>query len=281
MKNTANKHKLTRYFIIYFPLYSEFSIFSGKKHLHKSKVTESRSTGKQKMKKIYFLDERLCFPPVEYASEEGIVALGGDLSPERLLLAYRSGIFPWYNPGEPIIWWSPDPRFVLYPSKLKVSKSSRQILKKGLFEVSYDRAFEQVIAHCQQVARKGQHGTWITNEMREAYVQMHRMGYAHSVEVWQEGKLVGGLYGLSLGRVFFGESMFSLVSNASKIGFITLCRRLENEGFSLIDCQVYTQYLESLGAELIPRKQFISELQEALKHPTLKGNWGEFFKNSI
>ncbi|WP_038029208.1 leucyl/phenylalanyl-tRNA--protein transferase [Thermonema rossianum] len=227
---------------------------------------------------IHFLGKALYFPPVEEASEEGIVAIGGDLSHERLLLAYRSGIFPWYNPGEPIIWWSPDPRFVLYPAKLKVSKSSRQILKKRIFEVTYDKDFVSVITHCQQVPRKGQHGTWITEEMKQAYIHMHRLGYAHSVEVWQAGQLVGGLYGLSMGRVFFGESMFSLVSNASKVGFITLCRTLEAEGFHLIDCQVYTQYLESLGAELIPRRQFIEELQTALAMPSITGNWGELFQ---
>lgn len=233
------------------------------------------------MEELYFLDHRLYFPPVEQASREGIVAIGGDLSTERLLLAYRSGIFPWYNPGEPIIWWSPDPRFVLYPPKLKVSKSTRQILKKGVFEVTYDQDFAAVIDRCQKVPRRGQEGTWITEEMKEAYIRMHRLGYAHSVEVWQDGQLAGGLYGLSLGRVFFGESMFSLVSNASKIGFTTLCRTLEAHGFHFIDCQVYTQYLESLGAELIPRSLFLSELQAALNYPSLTRNWGELFKKDI
>jgi leucyl/phenylalanyl-tRNA--protein transferase len=222
----------------------------------------------------YFLDEQLYFPPVSRASSEGIVAIGGDLSEERLLLAYQSGIFPWFSEGEPIIWWSPDPRFVLYPSQIKVSKSMQQLFRKQVFEVTFDKDFEQVILNCKEIKRKGQRGTWITDEMVEAYCRLHRKGFAHSVEVWQEHTLVGGLYGLSLGNCFFGESMFAKVSNASKYGFITLTKRLEQKGFSFIDCQVHTEHLESLGATFISRKNFLHQLQEALKQTTLQGDWG-------
>jgi leucyl/phenylalanyl-tRNA--protein transferase len=222
----------------------------------------------------YFLDEQLYFPPVSRASSEGIVAIGGDLSEERLFLAYQSGIFPWFSEGEPIIWWSPDPRFVLYPSQIKVSKSMQQLFRKQVFEVTFDKDFEQVILNCKEIKRKGQRGTWITDEMVEAYCRLHRKGFAHSVEVWQEHTLVGGLYGLSLGNCFFGESMFAKVSNASKYGFITLTKRLEQKGFSFIDCQVHTEHLESLGATFISRKNFLHQLQEALKQTTLQGDWG-------
>jgi leucyl/phenylalanyl-tRNA--protein transferase len=222
----------------------------------------------------YFLDEQLYFPPVSRASSEGIVAIGGDLSEQRLLLAYQSGIFPWFSEGEPIIWWSPDPRFVLYPSQIKVSKSMQQLFRKQVFEVTFDKDFEQVILNCKEIKRKGQRGTWITDEMVEAYCRLHRKGFAHSVEVWQEHTLVGGLYGLSLGNCFFGESMFTKVSNASKYGFITLTKRLEQKGFSFIDCQVHTEHLESLGATFISRKNFLHQLQEALKQTTLQGDWG-------
>lgn len=222
----------------------------------------------------YFLDEQLYFPPVSRASSEGIVAIGGDLSEQRLLLAYQSGIFPWFSEGEPIIWWSPDPRFVLYPSQIKVSKSMQQLFRKQVFEVTFDKDFEQVILNCKEIKREGQRGTWITDEMVEAYCRLHRKGFAHSVEVWQEHTLVGGLYGLSLGNCFFGESMFTKVSNASKYGFITLTKRLEQKGFSFIDCQVHTEHLESLGATFISRKNFLHQLQEALKQTTLQGDWG-------
>jgi leucyl/phenylalanyl-tRNA--protein transferase len=222
----------------------------------------------------YFLDEQLYFPPVSRASSEGIVAIGGDLSEQRLLLAYQSGIFPWFSEGEPIIWWSPDPRFVLYPSQIKVSKSMQQLFRKQVFEVTFDKDFEQVILNCKEIKREGQRGTWITDEMVEAYCRLHRKGFAHSVEVWQEHTLVGGLYGLSLGNCFFGESMFAKVSNASKYGFITLTKRLEQKGFSFIDCQVHTEHLESLGATFISRKNFLHQLQEALKQTTLQGDWG-------
>ncbi|MCU0437867.1 MAG: leucyl/phenylalanyl-tRNA--protein transferase [Raineya sp.] len=227
----------------------------------------------------YFLGDELYFPPVIRASSEGVVAIGGDLSEERLLLAYQSGIFPWFSDGEPIIWWSPDPRFVLYPSNIKISKSMQQLLRKNAFEVTFDKDFEQVILNCKKIKREGQKGTWITDDMVAAYYSLHQKGVVHSVEVWQSGVLVGGLYGLSLGDSFFGESMFAKVSNASKYGFITLVKALEKKGFSLIDCQVHTDHLESLGAEYIPRKKFLETLKKSLQKETLQGNWGVLLTN--
>lgn len=220
------------------------------------------------------LDDSLYFPPVHYADEHGILAFGGDLSVERLLLAYQSGIFPWYSEEDPtIMWWAPDPRFVLYPDKLKVSKSMRQVLKKGLFEVTFDQHFREVMVACQQIKREGQYGTWITEEMLNGYCQLHEQGFAHSVEVWQQGELVGGLYGVSLGQCFFGESMFAKASNASKTGFITLVQKLNQLGIKLIDCQVHTNHLESLGAEEIPRNEYMHLLSQHLQQPTYRGNW--------
>ncbi len=186
-------------------------------------------------------------------------------------------IFPWFNADEPIVWWAPDPRFVLYPDRLKVSKSMKQVLRKEIFDVTYDQDFSGVIEGCQQIYRPGQRGTWITEEMRQAYIALHQKGYAHSVEVWQGGELVGGLYGVSLGRAYFGESMFARVSNASKVGFIKLVEQLRKNKFQLIDCQVYTKHLESLGAESIPREQFMTELAQSLAYDTLIGNWGKVF----
>ncbi len=206
-----------------------------------------------------FLDENLWFPPVDEAEEDGLLAAGGDLSIDRLLLAYRSGIFPWYDEGIPL-WWCPDPRFVLYPDELRVSKSMKQLLKKDAFDFTVNKAFEQVIANCRAATRRGQDGTWITEEVLAAYIQLHKLGYAHSAEVWKNGELLGGLYGIRMGKVFFGESMFSLVSNASKYAFIKWVELLKEEGVELIDCQVYTEHLESLGARMIPRKNFISQL---------------------
>ncbi len=217
----------------------------------------------------------LYFPPPEEAHSNGMLAVGGDLSPERLLHAYSHGIFPWYNPGDPIIWWTPDPRFVLFPERLKVHKSMRPYFNQQKFSVSYDREFEQVIHHCQRNHRKGQYGgTWITEEMVQAYTNLHRLGHAHSVEVWQDGELVGGLYGVALGKVFFGESMFTLVSNASKYGFISFVRQLEKEGYRLIDCQQQTRHLASLGAEAIPRGRFLEILKENRVLPLTPGGWG-------
>lgn len=229
----------------------------------------------------YFLDDTLYFPPVKEANNYGILAIGGDLKPERLLLAYRSGIFPWFSEGEPIIWWSPDPRFVLFPEKLKVAKSMRPIFNQKRFSITYDQAFSEVITQCRQTYRPGQHGTWITDDMQAAYQNLHQQGYAHSVEVRNaEGKLVGGLYGISLGACFFGESMFSHESNASKAGFITLVRDLQKRGIQLVDCQVHTPHLESLGAEMILREDFIDLIQKLLQVPTLQGNWQELFSTT-
>jgi leucyl/phenylalanyl-tRNA--protein transferase len=222
---------------------------------------------------IYRLTDALRFPPVDRADPDGLLAVGGDLSIERLLLAYRSGIFPWYSEDDPILWWSPDPRFVLFPSRLKVSSSMQRVLKGGVFRVTLDQGFRAVMVRCGTVPRRGQSGTWITNEMLEAYTRLHEAGYAHSVEVWKGSVLAGGLYGVSLGRAFFGESMFTEVSNASKVGLITLVRRLEAAGFTLIDSQVYTRHLESLGAEEIPRSEYLGRLRECLSAPTWRGKW--------
>jgi len=205
---------------------------------------------------LYALNTELIFPPVGHAEPDGLLAIGGDLSIERLLLAYRQGIFPWYE-GQHILWWSPDPRFVLFPEELKESKSMRQLIRKGTFRFTIDKAFREVIANCKVISRRGQAGTWITDEVQQAYGKLHEAGYAHSAEAWLDGQLVGGLYGIRLGRAFFGESMFSKTSNASKYAFINYVRQLRSEGVELIDCQVYTEHLESLGARMIPRKDFI------------------------
>lgn len=208
---------------------------------------------------MYYLSKALYFPPVEAAIYDGLLAVGGDLSVERLLLAYRSGIFPWFEYEEPILWWSPNPRFVLFPGELKISKSMKQVLRNSEFEVTMNQDFRKVIASCSEVKRRDQHGTWITNKMIDAYTKLHELGYAKSIEVWLEGKIVGGLYGVDLGNgVFSGESMFSSVSNASKVGFITF---VENSNYNLIDCQVHTKHLESLGAKHIPRTAFLKYLK--------------------
>jgi leucyl/phenylalanyl-tRNA--protein transferase len=222
---------------------------------------------------VYRLPDRISFPPIDHAAKGGLLAVGGDLSPERLLSAYREGIFPWYSQGEPFLWWSPDPRFVLFPEELRISRSMRQFLKKKFLRITFDQAFREVIAACRK-PRPGQDGTWITHEMQEAYVALHDLGYAHSVEAWQEGTLVGGLYGVSLGLVFFGESMFSIRANASKAALITLVSCLQKAHFDLIDCQVETPHLGSLGARFIPRREFCVLLKESLRHETLRGNWG-------
>jgi leucyl/phenylalanyl-tRNA--protein transferase len=222
---------------------------------------------------VFRLTDRLVFPPPDLASPEGILAVGGDLSPERLLLAYRRGIFPWYCEEEPILWWSPDPRCVLFPKEIRVSRSMRQLLGKPSLEITFDRHFAGVVAGCR-APRKGLAGTWIHDEVAQAYGRLHALGYAHSVEVWQEGLLVGGLYGVSLGRCFFGESMFSAVSNASKAALITLARRLYDLRFVFIDCQVPSDHLQSLGACLLPRPLFLDLLTQGLEEETLQGNWG-------
>lgn len=203
------------------------------------------------------------FPPVEQANEDGLLAIGGELSVKRLLDAYNHGIFPWYDDSQPVIWWSPDPRMVLFPEKLRISGSMRQLLKKEKFQVTFDENFESVINNCAKIKRDGQKGTWITGEMMDAYIELHSLGYARSVEVWQEDQLVGGLYGIYLKekKIFCGESMFALVSNASKFGFIKMVEKLKLEGVKIIDCQVYTKHLESLGAEEISREEFIKYLK--------------------
>ncbi len=209
---------------------------------------------------MYFLSDNIWFPPVSTASPEGVLAIGGDLSVKRLLLAYKNGIFPWYNEGEPIIWYSPNPRMVLFFDQLRVSKSMRQILRKELFTVTFNTHFKEVIFNCKTVARKNQGGTWITTEMQQAYHNLHKRGIAKSVEVWQDKKLVGGLYGIDLGTVFTGESMFSKVSNASKVAFIYLAQKLQKEKYKLLDCQLYTDHLASLGAKEISRTEFLKYL---------------------
>lgn len=208
---------------------------------------------------MHFLTNKIEFPNVTEASADGLLAIGGDLSTARLLQAYNNGIFPWFDTAEPILWWSPDPRFVLFPEDLKVSKSMKQILKKDLFKVTTNQAFKAVIENCAQAKRPEQHGTWITDEMIEAYFKLHQLGYAKSIEVWQNDELVGGLYGIAINDdVFCGESMFAKVSNASKVGFITF---IKNSNYKLIDCQLHTKHLESLGAINISRADFISYLQ--------------------
>jgi len=211
---------------------------------------------------MYLLSSDLVFPPVQLADQDGVLAIGGDLSTERLLLAYKSGIFPWYNQGEPIIWYSPNPRMVLFPENLKISKSMSQVIRKGEFTITFNQHFSEVISNCKNVYRKGQGGTWITNEMQLAYMQLHKKGIAKSVEVWLNNELVGGLYGIDLGHIFCGESMFSKVNNASKIAFIYLVQKLEKENYQLIDCQVYNNHLASLGAEEITRNEFLKFLNK-------------------
>lgn len=209
---------------------------------------------------LFFLGDRLEFPPVEMANEDGLLAVGGDLSPERLLMAYKSGVFPWFNDDALILWWSPNPRMVLYPKEVKVSKSMRKVLREGHFNLTQNTCFERILDHCAQVERKGQEGTWITPKMKTAYLELFQRGFAKSWEVWENGALVGGLYGVDLGHVFCGESMFSLSPNASKFAFIKLAQVLAERNYSLIDCQIHTDHLESLGAIEIPRADFIEIL---------------------
>lgn len=210
---------------------------------------------------MYILSKELFFPPVTDANADGIIAIGGDLSPERLILAYKSGIFPWFEEGEPIIWWSPNPRMVLFLDEFVVSKSMRNILNRNSFKVTFNQKFRQVISNCQKIKRSGQNGTWITNEMIEAYSKLNEMGIAKSIEVWQNDELVGGLYGIDLGHIFCGESMFSRVSNASKVAFIALVNQLKKNNYTLLDCQVYNEHLESLGCREIDKNEFMKFLK--------------------
>lgn len=210
---------------------------------------------------MYFLSDDLYFPPVYEASPEGILAFGGDLSTDRLQLAYKNGIFPWFEDDEPILWWSPNPRMVLFLEELIISKSMRNILNRNSFKVTFNENFREVISNCQKIKRDGQHGTWITNDMIEAYCKLNELGIAKSVEVWQNDKLVGGLYGIDVGHVFCGESMFSKVSNASKVAFISLVNQLRKGNYQLLDCQVYNEHLESLGCREIDRDDFMNILK--------------------
>ena len=222
---------------------------------------------------IFRLVDEPIFPPPDYADPSGLLAVGGDLSNERLLEAYRLGIFPWYSDDQPILWWSPDPRLVLDLKDFKISRSLRKTLKKGVFQVTFDRAFEEVIKACAVVPRTAQNGTWITEEMREAYINLHGLGYAHSVESWFGGKLAGGLYGVSLGKSFFGESMFHLKTDASKVALATLVEKLKSWDFHFIDSQMTTEHMVRLGAKELPRRIFLKRLQSALRHPTRRGRW--------
>lgn len=206
---------------------------------------------------IFQLEKDLLFPPPHLAEPQGLLAVGGDLTVDRLMLAYHSGIFPWYTDGQPILWFSPDPRLVLFPGELKVTDSLRRVIKSGRFTVTRDSAFGLVVRNCRQIDRPGQDGTWITDEMEEAYVALHEAGHAHSVEVWHEGELAGGLYGVIVGTCFCGESMFTRVSNAGKVGFVWLVEKLAADGFKMIDCQVPTELLERFGAIEIPRRRFL------------------------
>ncbi len=221
---------------------------------------------------IYLLDDQLNFPPIEGA-EDGIVAIGGDLSSERLLLAYQCGIFPWYSEVEPIIWHSPDPRFILLLEDLHISKSMRRVLNSNNFSVTFDTNFFSVIKQCAAIKRKEQDGTWITSEMIEAYVELHKLGYAHSVEVWKNDKIIGGLYGVSLGKVFFAESMFHTESNASKFALIKLVELLKQKEFHFIDSQVYNEHVATLGMKNIPRNKFIELLKNGLYSESWTGKW--------
>jgi len=218
-------------------------------------------SGQERNNSLIFLSDSLVFPSVENANEEGLLAAGGDLSVERLLLAYKSGIFPWFNDDALILWWSPNPRMVLYPQNVRISKSMRKVLRDGRFRLTKNTCFKEIIEACSSVPRENQDGTWITDNMKNAYLEMHKNGYAASYEVWENNVLVGGLYGIDLGTIFCGESMFSKVSNASKFAFIKLAQELEIRNYKLIDCQIHTDHLESLGAEEIPRSEFIKILQ--------------------
>jgi len=231
---------------------------------------------------VYYLGAEPVFPPAELSDPDGILAVGGDLSPERLVEAYTHGIFPWYSSDTPIIWWSPDPRFVIYPADVKISKSMRQVLKRGIFDIRFDTSFRDVITACSG-KRRHEKGTWITTEMIEAYVTLHELGIAHSIEAWRDGSLAGGLYGVSIGGMFFGESMFSRESNASKAAFIVLADNLLRLGFDLIDSQVYTDHMESLGAVEMDREIFLELVAKSVLRETLSGNWGNnpLFRNSI
>lgn len=222
---------------------------------------------------VYLLDDRLLFPPPAAGPRARPLAIGGDLRPERLILAYSLGIFPWYGPGEPIQWHSPDPRMVLLADEVRVSRSLRRTLRREVFRLTLDTAFDRVMEACAETPRPGQAGTWITDEMKDAYLELHRLGVAHSAEAWQGDTLVGGLYGVSLGAAFFGESMFAHVAEASKVTFVVFAQQLRQWGIRLIDCQVYTEHLARFGAREWPRDEFLEALRAALERPTRPGPW--------
>jgi len=222
---------------------------------------------------IYALGPAVAFPPVEEADESGLLAVGGDLSAERLLLAYSLGIFPWYEDGQPILWHAPDPRMALVPSDLRVSRSLARTLRRGRFELRLDTAFQAVVRACAEAPRKGEPGTWITDDMVDAYCRLHELGFAHSVESWRAGELVGGMYGVSLGGCFFGESMFAGQRDASKAALVGLVRQIEAWGFDLLDCQMHTDHLARLGASERPRREFTRTLKTSLEKQTRRGAW--------
>lgn len=222
---------------------------------------------------LFRLSDRIEFPPAWLARLDGLLCIGGDLRPERIIEAYRNGIFPWFSKDEPLLWWSPDPRLVLFPDEINISKSLRKKLRKQYFHVTMDQAFDRVIRGCADSRTSRGGDTWLVDEMIEAYSALHRQGYAHSVETWHGQDLAGGLYGLSLGKVFFGESMFARVTDASKVALASLCLHLESLGFDMVDCQVTTDHLLSMGAVEMPRYQFLSLLNDSLKYPDSKGPW--------
>ena len=225
------------------------------------------------MSPVFLLNDDVKFPPVHLARSDGLLAVGGDLSQKRLLLAYRMGIFPWFSHHEPILWWSPDPRLVLFPGELITSTRLQRTIRQGRFQITMDQAFGSVIRACATVPRKNNAGTWIVAEMIKAYCKLHECGYAHSVEAWYEGKLAGGAYGIALGRVFFGESMFMHVSNASKVAFVKLVEHLDANGFDMIDCQMTTRHLLHFGAREVPRSVFLDTLALSLSSPSVPGSW--------
>lgn len=222
---------------------------------------------------VYRLTSELIFPHPELSDENGLLAVGADLSEERLLLAYSMGIFPWYSDDAPILWWSPDPRLVLKPGEIRISRSLKQTIKRGAYDITFDRDFASVIKNCAGAKRKDEPGTWITRDMIKAYTRLHESGYAHSVEAWHNNKLAGGLYGISLGSAFFGESMFTKERDASKVAFVTLAQQLDHWHYTLIDCQVTTGHLKRFGAREVPRKEFLRMLKKSLSSPTHKGKW--------
>ncbi len=222
---------------------------------------------------VYRLSQEIAFPDPRLANEDGVVAIGGDLNPDRVLEAYRCGIFPWPHRGLPLLWFSPDPRMVLEPDKLRVSRSLRRTLRKKRYEIRLDTAFADVMRGCARTPRRGQHGTWITPAMMECYCALHERGFAHSAEAWREGRLVGGLYGISLGGVFVGESMFAAQPDASKAALVTLAGWLNEHGVGMIDAQTHSDHLERLGAVQWPRERYLEALARALEQPTLRGPW--------